>query len=136
MRLKILLLLSLFAFLAMDLNSKQLEAEATLREIHLKATSRLSPRGNMRTTSLTASVKEIAPATYMVGNAVAVNFVSKASNASIIVTNSETGEVVHYELFSCSTPTTILVQLEGCETGLYYIDISTSSTVYNGEFIL
>ena len=136
MRTKILLLLSLFVFLAMDVNSKQLETEATLREIQLKATTRISPRSTMRPTSLQSSVKEIAPATYLVGNAVAVNFASAVSNAAIVVSNAETGEVVHHELFTCSSPTTVLVDLEGCENGLYYINITTSSTDYNGEFIL
>lgn len=129
------LLLSLLAFLAMDIYSKQLETEATLREIQLKSTTRLSPRA-MRSTSLQSSVQEIAPLTYLVGNAVAVNFASRTSNASIVVTNAETGEVVHHELFSCSTPTTILVDIEGCNGGLYYIDITTSSNIYNGEFSL
>lgn len=135
MRTKILLLLSLFAFLAMDVNSKQMETEATLRDIQLRATARLSPR-SMRTTSLTSSVKEIAPAVFLVGEAVAVNFASSTSNASIVVTNAETGEVVHHELFSCSTPTTVMIQLDGCNPGLYYIDITTTSTIYNGEFTL
>ena len=135
MRTKILLLLSLFAFLAMDVNSKQLETEATLREIQLKATPRISPRA-MRSTSLKSSVQEIAPVTYLIGEAIAVNFASSTSNASIVVTNAETGEVVHHELFSCSVPTTVLIQLDGCESGEYYFEITTNSTVYNGEFIL
>ncbi|NDV80546.1 DUF3244 domain-containing protein [Bacteroides sp. 51] len=135
MRTKFLLLLSLFAFLAMDANSKQMETETTLREIQIKATARLSPR-SMRTTSLTSSVQEIAPAVFLVGDAVAVNFASSTSNASIVVTNAETGEVVHHELFSCSAPTTVMIQLDGCEPGLYYVDITTTSTIYNGEFTL
>ena len=136
MRTKILLLLSLLAFLAMDVNSKQMETEATLREIQIRAASpRISPR-SMRTTSLTSSVQEIAPTAFLVGDAVAVNFASSTSNASIIVTNAETGEVVHHELFSCSTPTTVMIQLDGCDPGLYYIDITTTSTIYNGEFTL
>jgi len=135
MKTKFLFVLSLLAFLAMDVNSKQLETEATLREIQLKATERLSPR-SMRTSSLTTSVMTIAPTTYLIGNAIAVNFASATSNASIVVTNAETGEVVHHELFTCSAPTTVLVGLEGCDSGLYYIDISTSSTTYNGEFDL
>lgn len=135
MKSKILLLLSLLAFFAMDVNSKQLETEATLREIQIKSTPRLSPRA-MRTTTLTSSVKEIAPTAFLVGEAIAVNFATPTSNASIVVTNAETGEVVHHELFSCSTPTTVLVQLDGCEPGLYYIDMTTTSAVHNGEFVL
>lgn len=135
MKAKILLLLSLLAFLAMDVNSKQLETEATLREIQIKSTQRLSPR-SMRTTSLKSSVTEIAPTAFLVGDAVAVNFASSTSNASIVVTNAETGEVVHHELFSCSTPTTVLIQLDGCDPGLYYIEMTTSSSTHEGEFVL
>lgn len=135
MKTKFVLLLSLLTFLAMDASSKQLETEATLREIKLKATTRISPR-TMRTTTLSSSVQEIAPTTYLVGNAVAVNFASSASNASIVVTNAETGEVVHHELFSCSGPTTVIVELNGCDTGLYDVDITTNSTTYNGGFVL
>lgn len=130
-----LLLLSLFAFLAMDVNSKQMETEATLRDIQLRATARLSPRG-MRTSSLKSSVKEIAPAVFLTGESLAANFASSISNASIVVTNVETGEVVHHELFSCKTPTTVMILLDGCDSGLYSIEITTTSTIYNGEFTL
>ena len=136
MRSKIVLLLSFLAFLAMDVNSKQLETEATLREIQIKSTERLMIRSNSRSASLNASVTTIAPAAFVMGEDVAVIFSSKISNVAIVVTNAETGEVVYQDLFSCAAPTTVMLPLSGCESGEYVISMTTTSTTYSGEFTL
>lgn len=135
MKAKNVLLLLLFALFANNLNSKQLETEATLREIQIKATQRLSPR-SMGATSPITSLTTVSPVVYQLGESIAVDFASAVTNASIVVTNVQTGEVAHHELVTCTTQTTILIDLQGCESGLYYINIVTSSTNYSGEFYL
>lgn len=137
MKTKTLLFLPLLVFLIKDAQSKTLEKEATLIEIQIRSTPRVSPRSKaMKTTNLVSRVKEVAPAVYLIGGAIAVNFITSTSNASIVVTNADTGEVVHHELFSSNASTTILVDLQGCQNSLHYIDIVTSSACHSGAFVL
>lgn len=137
MKTKTLLFLLLFVCSTKEVHSTQLQTEATLKEIQIRSTPRLSPRSTtMKSKDLTSSTTELAPNIYLIGATIAVNFVSSTTNASIVVTNTDTGEVVHHELFSCSSSTTVLVDLQGCQSCLYYIDIMTSSTYHSGEFVL
>lgn len=112
---------SLLSFLfAANVNS------ATLREIILKSKPYTTPR-----LEAPKNVSEInaLPDTYVIGNSVIVDFPSETDNVSVLVTNNETGEIVHQELVSSFTATTLYIDLNACGDGAYSIDVASTKSV-------
>lgn len=83
---------------------------------------------------LTTAVSKLV--TYLVGNSMIVNFPSEAREAFILVTNNDTGEVIHHEIFSSKKAATLQIELEGCYSGNYCIDVNTEVNRFSEVFAL
>ncbi|WP_163217922.1 DUF3244 domain-containing protein [Bacteroides sp. 224] len=116
-----LLLASFFSFVFMA------SANAiTIRELILKTKPDRTPTMN----------EVPVPDVNVIGNAVVVDFAEETKDVFILVTDDETGQVLHQEVLSVDKNTTLYIDLDTSLSTKYNVDVETDFDSVYSQFSL
>lgn len=71
---------------------------------------------------------------YIYNKVVSIDFNVTVENATVTITNTVTGETIHSEVYS--NPATLSINLNGENSGSYFIEIEADGTLLTGDFSL